>query len=85
MKKKVIFDQKFIRRKLINSLIPHISLQNQNGNNVNLYRSDTFRLVLYFYSLTGRPDRSLPLNWNKIEGASGCTIQNCIFRDNYAY
>ena len=33
--------------------------------------------------MTGRPDRSLPKNWNNIPGARGCTPQNCSFRDNY--
>jgi peroxiredoxin len=40
-------------------------------------------MVLYFYPMTGRPDRPLPDNWNNIPGAKGCTIQNCSFRDKY--
>ena len=62
---------------------PNISLPNQDGNLLNLHRLDTFRMVLYFYPMTGRPDRPLPDNWNKIPGAKGCTIQTCSFRDNY--
>ena len=68
---------------LKNKNFPNISLPNQDGNLLNLYRLDTFRMVLYFYPMTGRPDRSLPNNWNNIPGAKGCTIQTCSFRDNY--
>ena len=68
---------------LKNKNFPNISLPNQDGNLLNLYRLDTFRMVLYFYPMTGRPDRPLPANWNNIPGAKGCTIQTCSFRDNY--
>ena len=33
--------------------------------------------------MTGRPDRTLPDNWNNIAGAKGCTKENCYFRDHY--
>ncbi len=68
---------------LKNKNFPNISLPNQDGNLLNLHRLDTFRMVLYFYPTTGRPDRPLPDNWNNIPGAKGCTIQTCSFRDNY--
>ena len=68
---------------LTNFSIPSISLPNQNGNLLRLNRLDTFRIVIYCYPLTGRPDRSLPPNWDSIPGARGCTSQTCSFRDNY--
>ena len=68
---------------LLNSTIPDISLPTQNSNFLKLNRSDTFRLVLFCYSMTGHPERPLPLNWDTIPGARGCTSQNCSFRDNY--
>ena len=68
---------------LKNISIPNISLPNQQGSFLRLDRSDTFRLVLYFFPMTGRPDRPLPDNWNNIPGAKGCTIETCSFRDNY--
>ena len=68
---------------LKNNNFPNISLPNQDGNLLNLDRLDTFRMVLYFYPMTGRPDKPLPNNWNNIPGAKGCTIQTCLFRDNY--
>ena len=69
--------------KLKNTNFPNISLPNQDGNLLNLHRPDTFRMVLYFYPMTGRPDKPLPDNWNNIPGAKGCTIENCLFRDKY--
>ena len=68
---------------LLHKLLPDISLPNQAGNLLKLDRSDTFRQVIYFYSLTGHPQKKLPENWNKIPGANGCTLENCSFRDNY--
>ena len=68
---------------LANFTIPPISLPNQDGNLLRLNRLDTFRIVLYCYPMTGRPDRRLPNNWDLIPGARGCTPQTCDFRDHY--
>lgn len=68
---------------LLHSTIPDILLPTQNGNLLRLNRIDTFRLVIFCYPMTGRPDRSLPNYWDLIPGASGCTILNCLLRDNY--
>ena len=68
---------------LKNKSFPNISLPNQEGNLLRLHRIDTFRMVLYFFPMTGRPDRPLPSNWNNIPGAKGCTYETCLFRDNY--
>ena len=63
--------------------IPDISLLTINGEYLKLRRKESFRLVIYCYPMTGRPDKVLPKNWNKIPGARGCTLENCSFRDNY--
>lgn len=68
---------------LLNMEIPLISLPTGNGNLLKLNRTDTFRLVVYCYPMTGHPERPLPENWNYIPGATGCTLQACSFRDNY--
>ena len=68
---------------LHNILLPDISLKNQQGNLLKIKRSDTFRLILYFYSRTGNPNENLPKNWNQIPGAIGCTVETCSFRDKY--
>ena len=66
---------------LKNKQIEDISLPNQDGNLLKLNRSDTFRLVIYCYPMTGHPERSLPENWDSIPGARGCTLETCSFRD----
>ena len=63
--------------------LPEISLPNQDGRKLSLNRRDTFRLVLYFYPMTGNPNKPLPKNWDNIPGARGCTPETCSFRDNY--
>ena len=68
---------------LLNYTIPNIALPNQDNNLLKLNRSDTFRLVIFCYPMTGQPNSPLPNNWDSIPGASGCTVQNCSFRDNY--
>ena len=78
-----ILENEGVMDTLKNKNFPNISLPNQDGNLLNLYRIDTYRMVLYFYPMTGRPDRPLPDNWNNIPGAKGCTIQTCSFRDYY--
>ena len=64
-------------------MIPNISLPTQNGNLLKLNRSETFRLIIYCFPMTGHPKKALPTNWNEIPGARGCTPQTCSFRDNY--
>jgi peroxiredoxin len=68
---------------LLNLTIPDILLPTQDGNLLKLNRSDTFRLVVFCYPMTGHPDRPLPKDWNSIPGARGCTPQNFSFRANY--
>ena len=69
--------------RLLGTTIPSISLPNQDANLLKLNRFDTFRLVFFCYSMTGHPEKPLPEDWNNIPGASGCTLQNCSFRDGY--
>ena len=44
---------------LLNEKLPNISLPNQDGNLLKIKRSDTFRLVIYFYSMTGHPKKKI--------------------------
>ncbi len=83
MKDQPIDEVKRVIKSLVNKPLPSISLPNQGGNLLKLNRTDTFRLVVYFYSMTGNPNKKLPKNWKQIKGASGCTLENCLFRDNY--
>ena len=72
-----------VTKHLINTKISNISLPNQDGSFLRLDRTDTFRIVIYFFPMTGHPYRPLPDNWNNISGVKGCTLQTCSFRDNY--
>lgn len=78
-----VHEDQDVVKMLKNKNFPDISLPNQHGNLLRLFRSDTFRMVLYFFPMTGRPDRPLPTNWNNIPEVKGCTIETCLFRDNY--
>ena len=68
---------------LLNTMIPPISLYTQNSSLLKINRTDTFRLVIYCFPMTGHPEKTLPENWNLIPGATGCTAQTCAFRDHY--
>jgi peroxiredoxin len=39
------------------------------------------RSVVYVYPRTGRPDQPVPVGWDEIPGARGCTPQSCAYRD----
>ena len=67
---------------LLNKFLPDISLKNQQGNLLKIKRSDTFRLILYFYPMTGNPNESLPKHWNQTPVAISCTVETCNFIDN---
>ncbi len=83
IKDQPIPENNILSKYLLNKPLPSIALPNQWGNLLQLNRSDSFRLVIYFYSLTGNPNKKLPVNWHSIPGAKGCTLENCNFRDNY--
>ena len=63
--------------------MPDISLLAVNEDYLQLRRKESFKLVIYCYPMTGRPDKPLPENWDNIPGARGCTPENCSFRDHY--
>lgn len=63
--------------------LPDLVLTSTNDEAIQLKElSDT--TVLYVYPMTGRPDVSLPQNWDSIPGARGCTPQSCSFRENFS-
>jgi peroxiredoxin len=39
--------------------------------------------VVYCYPMTGVPGQQLPVGWDEIPGARGCTPQSCSFRDHF--
>ncbi len=67
---------------LVGLPIPSIALAATNGENVDLHdASRRRRLVVFAYPRTGRPDVDLPIGWDLIPGARGCTPEACSFRD----
>lgn len=62
--------------------LPSVALTNTAGESVDLSAVSGWAVV-YFYPMTGKPERPPLLGWNKIPGARGCTTECCAFRDRY--
>ena len=63
--------------------IPEISLASTTGDSVNLARIGG-RTILFCYPRTGEPGQPVPLAWDQIPGARGCTPQCRAFRDRHS-
>ena len=63
--------------------LPDLSLLSTSGSYINV-RQQPGLVVLYAYPLTGRPGVPLPVGWDAIPGARGCTPEACSFRDHHA-
>lgn len=62
------------------SHLPKLALTATDGKVVDLSTLEG-TTVLFVYPMTGRPDVALPVGWDMIPGARGCTPQACSFRD----
>lgn len=62
--------------------LPALSLSSTDGSAVDLSRQPG-TCVVFFYPMTGKPERPPMIGWNKIPGARGCTTQCVAFRDRY--
>ena len=62
--------------------LPQVPLPSTGGGTVDLSALPG-TTVVYCYPMTGRPDRDLPVGWDEIPGARGCTPQSCSFRDHH--
>jgi peroxiredoxin len=63
--------------------LPDLELPSTANRLVNLSKTTAPRTVIYCYPMTGRPDRKLPVGWDDIPGARGCTPETCGFRDHH--
>ncbi len=63
--------------------LPNIELVGTDGLTVKL-ESLKGKWVIYIYPMTGQTNVPLPVGWDAIPGARGCTPQSCNFRDHYA-
>ncbi len=61
--------------------LPSISLPATTGDTIDLSQVGAPWAVIYVYPMTGRPDHELPIGWDSIPGARGCTPQTSGFRD----
>jgi peroxiredoxin len=64
--------------------VPSVSLPSTVDDHVELAEAAASRLVAYVYPRTGTPGEPLPLGWDDIPGARGCTPQGCAYRDALA-
>src|SRR5947199_34317 len=64
--------------------MPAIALPATTGGDVRVDQTPAGfqRLVLYLYPKTGRPGVPMPVGWDDIPGARGCTPEACGFRDH---
>jgi peroxiredoxin len=69
-------------RHLAGMRLPSLVLAATDGSNVDLSKLSG-RTVVYVYPRTGVPGQPLPVGWNEIPGARGCTPQSCGFRDHF--
>ena len=64
--------------------MPVVNLPSTAGGRVALDQLAVGRTVIYLYPLTGRADVDLPVGWDAIPGARGCTAEACDIRDHHA-
>ncbi len=64
--------------------VPGLNLPSTLGGSIDLAEAARDRLVAYVYPRTGTPGEPLPIGWDDIPGARGCTPQSCAYRDSLA-
>lgn len=62
--------------------MPITRLSSTDGTVVYLSDLPQGRTVVFVYPRTGRPNRALPVGWDAIPGARGCTLQLCSIRES---
>lgn len=60
--------------------LPSLALETSDGDVIDLAEL-TGLTVIYIFPMMADPNKALPLGWNDIPGARGCTPQSCSFRD----
>jgi peroxiredoxin len=63
--------------------LPEVVLPSTTGEAV-LLSALVSLTVLFVYPMTGQPGHPLPMGWDSIPGARGCTPEACGFRDQFA-
>ncbi|MEQ1576529.1 MAG: peroxiredoxin [Hyphomicrobium sp.] len=70
-------------RHLAGQTLPSLALPATDRSNINLAELPG-RTVVFVFPKTGKPGTPLPVGWDSIPGARGCTPQSCAFRDHFA-
>lgn len=67
---------------LVGTSVPEIELPSTSGSALDIVAAEAKATVLFGYpmTVTGSP----PDGWSTIPGASGCTLENRLFRDRYS-
>jgi len=71
-------------RHLPGRVLPGLAFPATNGTEVRLDGVSAGRWVLFIYPSTGKPGAEMPIGWDAIPGARGCSQEACSFRDNLA-
>ena len=66
---------------LVGMTIPNITLASTKGE-IDLSKINTQHMVLCFFPIMSTPEKALPLGWNDIPGARGCTTQNITINEH---
>lgn len=69
-------------RHLPGQRLPALTLPATNGSLLRLDWIADGRWLLFIYPSTGKPGEDIPVGWNDIPGARGCSNEACSFRDN---
>ncbi len=64
--------------------LPSLPFPSTLGEIIDLAELASSLLVAYVYPRTGTPGEPLPVGWDDIAGARGCTPQSCAYRDSLA-
>lgn len=62
--------------------LPSVTLTSTDGRDIDLSQLSD-RVVLFAYPMTGVPGVALPVGWDDVPGARGCTPEACSFRDHF--
>lgn len=67
---------------LVDSPVAEVPLASTAGRVVTI-ATEAGPAVVYCFPRTGRPSEAVPVEWDAIPGARGCTVEACSFRDHY--
>ncbi|MGD1836432.1 MAG: peroxiredoxin [Nitrososphaeraceae archaeon] len=67
---------------LLGMIIPDIKLESTKGGLLELKKIESNFLILYFFPMMAISEKKLPMGWDNIPGARGCTPQNIAINEN---